>query len=128
MFAQVAILVVGTLAVVSGGGGVAAAAAYSSESPVSLFVLIIVFMALPLLGVARRVRNVDWQTALGPLLTEVWMIISPLFTIPSRFWLAGPWLLVCTMWWLGCAGTLALLARASNVWPLITRYVEKPQR
>jgi hypothetical protein len=127
MFAQVAVLVVSAVAILSGGRFVAAAAAYSSESPISLFVLLTVMMALPLFGVARRARNV-WRTALGPLLVEVWLIIWPLFTIPSRFWEAGPWLLLCIAWWLACAGTLTLLARASNVWPLVARYPQRHRR
>jgi hypothetical protein len=128
MFAQVALLVVGVMAILSGGGGVAAAASYSSESTASLVVLLTFFLALPLLGVARRVRNVEWRTALGPILVEVWLIIGPLFTIPNRFWLAWPWLLLCSIWWLTCAGTLALLARASNVWPLVARLVDGRRR
>ena len=127
MFAQVAVLVVAVMAILS-GGGIAAAAAYSSESTASLVALLTIFMAVPLLGVARRVRNVDWQTALGPILTEAYLIICPFFTIPTRFWQAGPWLLLCIIWWLTCAGTLALLARASNVWPLVARYVERRRR
>jgi hypothetical protein len=128
MFGQVAVLVVGAVAIVSGGRFFAAAATYSSESPISLFVLLTVFMALPLLGVARRARNVDWRTALGPLVVQAWLIICPLFTIPSRFWVAGPWLLLCIAWWMACAGTLTLLARASNVWPLVAPYLERHRR